>query len=266
MLPSKCLNCEELLSPGVRYCSYCGQKAATHALSFHEILHDSIHYFTHADTSIFRLVRELALRPGIVAKEYILGKRKKFFKPLNFFLIVAGIVVFMTSAFYQPNDSRSRNIEAAAAQVRNPVQKERMLQMANRVRKVNVITGKYSNVINMVGTPFMTLFFWLAYRRKFNYVESLVANMYFIGFVMLFYAVIFVPLQHTFAGIGTYLIGFFFLFEIVYRGMAFRQLSSAKGALGVGKAYAVSLLISLLWITLTVSLIMSYVRGSFPFI
>jgi Protein of unknown function (DUF3667) len=265
MVPSKCLNCEEVLSPDMQYCFTCGQKAHTHPLSFHEILHDTVHYVTHADTSIFRLLRQLAIQPGTVAREYVYGKRKKYFKPLNFFLIVAGIVVFMTTAFYQPNDSTSRNIESAAARVENPAQKERLLQMANRTRKVNVITGKYSNVINMVATPFMTLFFWLAYKRKFNYVESLVANMYFIAFVMLFYAIVFVPLLHMIPGIGTYLIALFFLFEIVYRGLAYRQLSETKGTKGIVKAYAVSLLISLLWIALTVSLIMSYVRGSFPF-
>ena len=265
MTPSTCLNCEEPLSPGVQYCSHCGQKAATHDLGFHEVFHDTIHYFTHADTSIFRLLRELAVRPGAVAKEYIRGKRKKYFKPLNFFLIVAGIVVFMTSAFYQPNDSRSRSMESAAARINNPVQKERLLQMANRTRKVNEITGKYSNVINMVATPFMTLFFWLAYRRKYNYVESLVANMYFIGFIMLFYALIIVPLQHLIPSMGTYLIGLFFLFEIVYRGGAYRGLSGANRPLAIIKAYAVSLLISLIWIILTVSVIMAYVRGSFGF-
>jgi hypothetical protein len=148
--------------------------------------------------------------------------------------------------------------------VNNPAQKERMLQMAKRIRKVNEITGKYSNVINMVATPFMTLFFWLAYRRKFNYVQSLVANMYFIGFIMLFYALIVVPLQHLVPQLGTYLIGLFFLFEIVYRGAAYRQLSGTKGALAVVKAYAVSLLISLIWIALTISVIMAYIRGSFP--
>ena len=265
MISSKCLNCEELLSPNVQYCSHCGQKAATHELNFHEIFHDAVHYFTHADTSIFRLMRALAASPGIVAKEYIHGKRKKYFKPLNFFLIVAGIVVFMTSAFYQPNDTRSRNLETAATKVNNPAQKEGLLQMAKRIRKVNEITGKYSNVINMVATPLMTLFFWLAYRRKFNYVQSLVANMYIIGFIMLFYALIVVPLQHLVPQFGTYLIGLFFLFEIVYRGAAYRQLSGAKGALAVMKAYAVSLLISLIWIALTTSVIIAYVRGSFLF-
>jgi hypothetical protein len=265
MTPSKCLNCEEPLASGVQFCSHCGQKAATHELGFHEIFHDTIHYFTHADTSVFRLVRELAARPGVVAKEYIRGKRKKYFKPLNFFLIVAGIVVFMTSAFYQANDSRSRQLDAAATRVNNPVQKEKLLQMANRTRKVNTITGKYSNVINMVATPFMTLFFWLAYRRKFNYVESLVANMYFIAFIMLFFALLIVPLQRMVPQAGTYMIGLFFLFEIIYRGIAYRQLVDGKGTLSTIKAYGISLLISLIWIVLTVSLIMAYVSGSFPF-
>jgi hypothetical protein len=234
-----------------------------HRLSFHEVSHDAVHYFTHADKSIFSLVKDLAIRPGFIAKAYINGQRKKYFKQINFLLIVAEIVVFMTSSLSRPNDIRSQQMKAAAERMKNPVAKQQMLAMAARAEKVNKVTGKYSNVINIVATPLLTLIFWLAYRRRVNYVESLVANMYFVGFIMLFYSLLIVPLQYFFPAAGSYLIALFFLFEFIYRGRAFYQLQDRTGAAAIVKAYGISLLMSIIWVLITYSIIVYYIRTGF---
>jgi len=258
MQSTTCLNCEKTLHPDAAYCAYCGQAAHTHRLSLHDITHDTVHYITHADKSIFRLIAQLTTRPGIVAKEFITGKRQQYFRPLNFFLIVAGIVVFFTSMFYQTNDSRSQKMEQAALRVSSPQEKQRLLVQAQRVRTINKITGKYSNFINMVATPLLTILFWLAYRRRFNYVESLVANMYFTGFVMLLYAILFVPLLHLLPAANNILLVLFFVFEILYRGYCYYQLAGKKGFKAGFTAYGISLLTSIVWITITFSLIFAY--------
>jgi VanZ family protein len=259
----RCLNCENEVLSEHNFCPYCGQKTNLQTLQLKHVAHDAMHYITHADKSIFTLMKALITRPGIVAGEYIAGKRQKYFKPLNFFLIVAGIVVFMTTLFYVPNDTRSSQMIYSANNIQDPVKKQNLLNMADRMKTVNKITGKYSNIINMFATPFLTFLFWLFYRRKFNYTESLVANMYIIGLIMLLYALLIVPLQHYFPGAGYTLIGIFFLFEITYRGFAFSQLTNSKGFLQLVKAYGVSLMLTIVWIMLTYSLIGHYIRKGF---
>src|SRR5688572_5577066 len=100
MHPTNCLNCGSGLGTANKFCASCGQKANTHRLSFHDLGHDALHYITHADKGIFHLIKELARRPGTVAREYIDGKRAKYFKPINLFLIVGTILVFMTTTFH----------------------------------------------------------------------------------------------------------------------------------------------------------------------
>jgi hypothetical protein len=263
MPATNCLNCEYEILPQHNYCPHCGQKTSLNHLSFHDITHDALHYATHADKSIFKLLKNLLTKPGIVAREYIAGKRQKYFKPLNFFLIVAGIVVFMTTLFYKPNDTRSSQIIQSAQRMEDPVKKQNLLDMAHRMKTVNKITGKYSNVINMIATPFLTLLFWLFYHRKFNYVESLISNMYIVGFIMLLYALITVPLQHYVPNAGFGFIGMFFLFEIFYRGFAYSQLTESKTILQIAKAYFVSLLLTVVWVLLTYSLIATYIQQGF---
>ncbi len=148
-------------------------------------------------------------------------------------------------------------MEQGAARIPDAVEKQKLLAKAERVRIVAKITGKYSNIINMVATPLFTFFFWLFYKRgKYNYTEHLVANMYFIGFIMLFYALFFFPLRSilpasvSFAALGS------FLFLKLYIGdIAYYQFMEKKGAVPMTKAYLTSLLLSVLWASLTITLI-----------
>jgi hypothetical protein len=267
MQPNQCLNCKAVLENNQQFCNRCGQKADTHRLHFHDLWHDVVHYFTHADKGIFHLVRELARRPGVVAREYIEGRRKTYFKPLNFYLIVAGILVFMTGYFHVVENSRVQQIRTAATHMTDPDRKKFYQDMAVRVERTNHFVSKYSNVINMLATPLMTLFFWLAYKKgRYNYVEHLVANLYFVPFVMLIYALLIVPLQKVVSGssAGMYvLLGVFFLFEIIYRGIAYYQLMNRKGAWPWIKAMGISLLTVVLWVSGMMVLISTYIRKGF---
>ena len=93
-----CLNCNAALTPGQAYCSVCGQKADTHRLSLHDIGHAAIHVFTHTDHSVLGLVRDLAYKPGRVARDYVDGKRRKYFNPFTFFIVVVGVASLVLGA------------------------------------------------------------------------------------------------------------------------------------------------------------------------
>lgn len=87
-----CKNCDRDLAPEFDYCPKCSQKVALHRLTFHDVFHEAIHYFTHADKGIFQLLRDLFKKNGVVVRQYVEGIRKKYFSPFNFFLIVAAIL------------------------------------------------------------------------------------------------------------------------------------------------------------------------------
>ena len=82
---TNCFNCEASLEKGFEFCPQCGQPAHHHRLNLSHISHEVLHFFTHADKGIFYLVKELFIKPGVVTREYIAGKRKKYFSPLSFF-------------------------------------------------------------------------------------------------------------------------------------------------------------------------------------
>lgn len=75
MQPTICLNCETALSDGQRFCPNCGQKTDTHRLTWKHFSHEVFHALAPADKGLVYLFKKLVLRPGVVAREYLAGKR-----------------------------------------------------------------------------------------------------------------------------------------------------------------------------------------------
>src|SRR5688572_23676889 len=89
-----CQNCEVTFES--KFCPDCGQKADIHRISIKHIIHDVVHAFTHADKGLLLLVKELLLRPGFVAREFVGGKRKKYFNPLSFLVIASALLAYFS--------------------------------------------------------------------------------------------------------------------------------------------------------------------------
>jgi len=94
-----CLNCRTALDGAMRFCPQCGQKTSVKRLTLREIAHDAWHALTHTDHSFLALVKALLVRPGTVMREYVEGRRKAYFNPFAFLIVVVGVSsVAMTSS------------------------------------------------------------------------------------------------------------------------------------------------------------------------
>ena len=166
-----CRNCAAVLVSGQRFCGTCGQRTDIQPrLTMREISHDIVHAITHADHSIFALVRGLVVRPGHVAREYVAGQRKRHFGPWAFLLITVGLasaVILITGVQWFTPFTRSPAAE--------------LLQ-------------RHVNLVILVQMPllalFCKLFFW---RAKLNYAEHLVLAAYTSGMRQLYLALIETP-------------------------------------------------------------------------
>jgi hypothetical protein len=90
-MPLVCLNCDAALTQGDAYCAHCGQKAFVNRLTVREIVRDFLHELVHVDRSALSLVHMLLIRPGYVARDYVDGKRKRYFGPFAFLVVIVGI-------------------------------------------------------------------------------------------------------------------------------------------------------------------------------
>ncbi|HSN60886.1 MAG TPA: DUF3667 domain-containing protein [Ferruginibacter sp.] len=124
-----------------------------------------IHAFTHADKGIFHLLLKMFVKPGIVAREYIVeGKRKRYFTPFQYILIVGAIAAFVaanTQFIESTTEAFSNNVGYSAR------------QMAF-MQKINSYQSKYYNFMILMQLPFYAMATTIMYKKyRYNFAEHL---------------------------------------------------------------------------------------------
>lgn len=253
MSDSHCLNCEQKLTTAENFCSNCGQSVHTHRFNLKHFFHEGFHAFTHADKGLFYLLKELALRPGTVAREYIAGKRKKYYNPFTFFLILAAFFV-LSNSLSRGQANENKFIPDKITKIKDITKRSKAIDAYHRRIKVNTFMTKNGNIMAMIAVPFFALCFWLSYfKRQFNYSEHLIANLMFVSFANLAFSIIVYPLQNLLRGtpVASFLFLIGFLLQIIYFSYAYKGLMLSKGFWPNVKVVVISILALVLWISLT---------------
>ncbi len=87
-----CNNCGEYIEK--KYCSHCGQKHDEHRIHLRSLLHDIPHAIFHVDSGFFYNVSQLFKRPGAAIREYLEGRRKRYFHPITYLAIMLVLNLF----------------------------------------------------------------------------------------------------------------------------------------------------------------------------
>lgn len=84
---TKCKNCGAIVD--ANYCSNCGQKRPTDKdNSILHLLEEAFHFITHFEGSFITTFRTVLFHPSKLTIDYCKGIRKKYFKPISFFLFI----------------------------------------------------------------------------------------------------------------------------------------------------------------------------------
>lgn len=92
----QCLNCGHPVEE--RYCSHCGQEN----LELNDsVTHLVIHYLQdlfHYDGKLWHTLKALVTKPGLVAAEYMQGKRQSYLEPIRFYVFAS--TIFFLAFFF----------------------------------------------------------------------------------------------------------------------------------------------------------------------
>lgn len=102
-----CLNCRTTFSG--KYCPGCGQKADIKRLDTKALIEEFGHFISHIEHHFFRTTKEFIIRPGRNSLDFLKGKRKRYQKPVSFFLIWAAAYILVHNFIMTLFHFRSKN-------------------------------------------------------------------------------------------------------------------------------------------------------------
>jgi hypothetical protein len=164
-----CKNCGH--QSDLKYCPNCGQKTSVKRLEMKSLLQELPHAVWHLDSGFLYNMVELFKRPGYTIKDYIEGKRRPFYHPLSFMLIILGTMYILMHLlevhYYDPIQ------DVGMSEVKTAFWKEYDATQ-------QLWTSRYKWYIPFY-LPWMSLIYWAWLRvmkMKYTYAESVVITFF----------------------------------------------------------------------------------------
>jgi hypothetical protein len=93
-----CKNCGNFFVG--KYCNQCGEKVfEEHDRSFKHLFEEVFHFLTHFEGTFFNTLKVLPGKPGRISTDFTAGIRRKYFKPLSFFLML--VILYLMFPVYE---------------------------------------------------------------------------------------------------------------------------------------------------------------------
>ncbi|HVF81098.1 MAG TPA: DUF3667 domain-containing protein [Flavisolibacter sp.] len=236
-----------------KYCNECGEKVYTeHDRSVVHFFEETFHFVTHFEGSFFTTIKTMFTKPGLLSQEWCRGLRKRFFKPISFFLLL--VVIYLLFPVFEGLNMKlyyhvHHNLYGGFAleKVKHLMATGHLSeqQLSDAFQKKSVVVSKF---LLLVIIPLTALFFWpLTFKRRKLFYDQVIFSteinsMYLLwGFMILpLLTTVFIlvarALSYTPTGINDDMIGII-LYAVLcaYVGIA------AHRFYGVGKARSIGL-------------------------
>ncbi|WP_025742506.1 DUF3667 domain-containing protein [Aquimarina pacifica] len=131
----QCKNCEESFDVSFDYCPHCGQETADN-LTFGVLFRNTISNYFCIDARFFKSFIPLMIKPGILAKRFVDGKRLLYLHPAQFYLFISVVFFFIFSFTVRKADNAVSNA------LKQSLNKEMSLGSLPQIDSVGVETVK----------------------------------------------------------------------------------------------------------------------------
>ncbi len=211
-----CMNCGSKNTEN--YCMHCGQKVIVERYTLKKFFTIILDAFN-VHRGIIYSFKSLLLHPGKVINDYLNGRTKPYFNPLNYLLIAAGLYAFLILWLNIFDDS----VDVANSIILSEQNQSNPEVVENQKNFIEGIKG-YINFIPLLMIPFASLItFWFFRYKKLFYGEYLIVNSFLFaqGYLL---AMLFMPVFILFPGIKLFFGPFLSLILIIYLSYAFGKI------------------------------------------
>lgn len=185
-----CKNCAAPVSEN--FCGRCGEKVYTDSdKSFKHLFEEAFHFMTHFEGKFFTTLATLFRRPGKLSLDFCNGIRKKYFKPLSFYLLlIIAYLLFpvfeglnMQLKYYHGNPLFGNYAERKTEEVRikRNYSEEKMAEV------FHLKGEKTSKFLLFIILPFMALFSYaVGFKKRKFYFDHFIFTTEVTSFYILF--------------------------------------------------------------------------------
>lgn len=202
-----CKNCGNQFEG--RFCNRCGEKVYQERdKNVLLLIEETFHFITHVEGTFFTTLKTLFTRPGQISLDYCDGIRKKYFKPLSFFLLLVVIYLLfpLASGLNMPMRFHMSNPhygEFATKKVNSFLQHNPGISIDTLSQKFALKSEKTSKVLLFVIIPFCALVLWILGYKKRPYlydqmVLSAEINSFFLAISFFIIPIIFIAIKSIF--------------------------------------------------------------------
>jgi hypothetical protein len=165
-----CKNCSQQLTG--KFCSNCGEKVYTnHDKNIGHFFEEGFHFITHFDGKFFTTLKTVITKPGQLSLDYCNGVRKKYFKPLSFFLVVVVLYLLfpkfqglnMTFSTYVNKEYKYASYALPIAKNKIAVQKISGNELAEHY---NARSEKFAKPFLLILLPFSAILLWILFFKR----------------------------------------------------------------------------------------------------
>lgn len=228
----ECKNCGERIH--VKYCSYCGQEPVGERLTVKETIKKFIEALTHAETSVFSLAKNLIYKPGEVSREYIQGKRKKYYSPMKYLVLVVTLSALITLHYHKYSVPFEPHFHSES-------------ELDDYVEN-DYFNHNYYKYLIFFSIPLAALVTMFVFRNSgLNYSENLVFNMYIISQVILLHTVIISPLVIFSSSYDDWIILTYMILAVIYMVWSYTAFFEGKKIVTFFKAIAALIIFTFLY-------------------
>jgi hypothetical protein len=172
-----CINCGT--EAGGKFCPNCGQRLTVRRITFKEWWTELWLLLSGFDGLFLRTLRELTVRPGFVARQYILGNRVRTYGPVSyFFLMITLFLLLMTMMNIDMLDFINERKEMLTPYaIKSGSGQERFMKL------VIDFVSRNMKVIAFLNVPFHAFAArYLMFRKSgLNFMENMVMPFYLMG-------------------------------------------------------------------------------------
>jgi len=165
-----CKNCNSETSN--KYCSNCGQRTSISKVTVSETLQDFFDAMFSVNAPLLITLKILFLNPGKLFRDFLMGKRKAYYKPVAFFVLFTVIYILILSFL---------DFE--------PMVKVFTLAQENEfslLERASLYAAKNTNNLLFIYVFVLGFFLRMVFRNKNSLVEYIVVSFYLIAVYTIF--------------------------------------------------------------------------------